>query len=178
MVITCQAVWLEVSNYVDGDVTPDLRAAMEEHISGCERCTSVLEGTRNVIQLYGDERMIDVPLGYSNRLHRRLEGSMPGNRRTFLGWMVAAAAAILTAGVVRLSSALSHAPEPRSALAQPGIGVPPELKVVVYESGKTFHAPDCTFIHDRKNLRTVTAREAQQEGFVPCVRCMKQYLKT
>ena len=40
----------------------------------CKQCKSVLEGTRNVIQLYGDERMIEVPAGFSRRLERRLIG--------------------------------------------------------------------------------------------------------
>ncbi len=138
----------------------------------------MLDGTRNVIQLYGDERMMEVPLGFSHRLHRRLEDSMHGGRRSFLGWMVAAAAAVLTAGAVELASSSSRSPEIRSEHAQPGGGVPPELMVVVSEKGKTFHVPTCTFIHDRTNLRTIAAREAVQEGYVPCVRCMKQYLKS
>lgn len=179
MVIRCEEVWQEISNYLDGEIDPNLRAVMEEHLRGCKHCTAVLDGTRNVIQLYGDERMIEVPLGFSHRLHRRLEGNMPGSRRTFLGWMVAAAAAVATVGAVKLASSVSSGtPEPRSEHAQSGVGVPPELRVVVYEKGKSFHVPTCTFIHDRTNLRTLTAREAQQQGYVPCVRCMKQYLKS
>lgn len=179
MVIHCEEVWREISNYLDGEVAPTLRATMDEHFRECKRCAAVLTGTRNVIQLYGDERMIQSPLGYSHRLHSRLEENMPGNRRTFLGWMVAAAAAVVTAGAVKLASSVSSsAPEPRSEHAQSAVGVPPDLKVVVYERGKSFHAPTCTFIHDRTNLRTLTAREAQQLGFVPCVRCMARYLKT
>jgi hypothetical protein len=179
MVIRCEEVWREISNYLDNEVDPNLRATMEEHIRDCKHCTAVLDGTRNVIQIYGDERMIEVPLGFSHRLHRRLEGNMPGSRRTFLGWMVAAAAAAVTAGAVKLASSVSPAAsEARSKLAQAGTGVPPELKVVVYNTGKSFHVPTCTFIHDRINLKTLTAREAQHQGYIPCVRCMKQYLKS
>ncbi len=177
MVISCQEVWREISNYLEGEVDPNLRAAMEEHFRGCKHCTAVLDGTRNVIQLYGDERMIEVPLGFSHRLHRRLEENMPGSRRSFLGWMVAAAAAVVTVGAVELASSSSRGSELRSEHARPGAGIPPEMMVVVSEKGKTFHVPTCTFIHDRTNLRTIAAREAQQQGYVPCVRCMKQYLK-
>jgi hypothetical protein len=139
----------------------------------------VLDGTRNVIQLYGDERMIEVPLGFSHRLHHRLADNMHGGRRSFLGWMVAAAAAVVTVGAVELASSVSsRSPEPRSEHAQPGVGVPPDMMVVVSEKGKTFHVPTCTFIHDRTALRTIAAREAMQEGYVPCIRCMKQYLKS
>jgi hypothetical protein len=50
------------------------------------------------------------------------------------------------------------------------------MLVVVAADGKTFHTPVCTFIHDKVSLRTLTAREAQREGYAPCVRCMKKYL--
>src|ERR1700687_5519110 len=98
MVVKCEEVWREISNYLDGEVSPDLHAAIDEHVSRCKNCAAVLDGTRNVVQLYGDERMLEVPLGFSHRLHRRLEGNMPGSRRGFLGWMVAAAAALIVAG--------------------------------------------------------------------------------
>jgi len=177
MVVNCEQVWCEISNYLEGDIEPGLRRVMEEHIRGCKRCTAVLDGTRNVVQLYGDERMFEVPLGFSQRLQRRLEESMPRSRRSFLGWMVAAAAAVLVAGTFELgrSSVFSH-PELRSEHAQPGTGVPPDMMVVVSTDGKTFHAPGCPFIHERAHLQTITAREALREGYAPCVRCMKQYL--
>jgi hypothetical protein len=178
MVIRCEEVWVEVSNYLDGDIAPDLRAAMDQHFSECKRCASVLEGTRNVVQLYGDERMAQVPLGFSYRLHRRLEGNMPGNRRRFLGWMVAAAAAAVTAGAVKLASSVSRGAEPRSEHARQGTNVPPDLIVVVSDAAKLFHLPECSVIHDRAHMRTVTARDAQQQGFVPCVRCLGQYVTT
>jgi hypothetical protein len=171
-------VWPEISNYLENEVDPSLRAALAEHFRGCKRCTAVLDGTRNVIQLYGDERMIEMPIGFSHRLHRRLEDNMPGSRRSFLGWMVAAAAATVTAGAVGLASAVSSGKEPRSEHAQSGVGVPPDMVVVVSDKGKIFHLSACTFIHDRTNLRTVTAREAQQQGYVPCVRCLKEYLRS
>jgi hypothetical protein len=179
MVVNCEEVWREISNYVDGEVEPTLRVAMDEHIRGCKRCSAVLDGTRNVVELYGDERMSEVPLGFSNRLHRRLEESMPGNRRGFLGWMVAAAAAILIAGSFELAK--SSAPGRfglRSKLAQSGSNVPPDMMVIVATDGKTFHVAGCTFIHDKTNLRTIPAHEAIREGYTPCVRCMKQYLST
>jgi Putative zinc-finger len=179
MVVSCEEVWREVSNYLDGEVEPGLRFAMQEHIRGCKHCTAVVEGARNVIQLYGDERMLEVPFGFSQRLHRRLDENMPATRRSFLGWMVAAAAACLVAGTIELarSSAL-HIPELRSEHARPGTGVPPDMMVVVSEDGKLFHVAGCDFIHEKTKLRTITAAEAERQGYSPCVRCMKKYLVT
>ncbi len=177
MVVSCEEVWREVSNYLDGEVEPVLRVAMQEHIRGCKRCAAVLEGTRNVIQLYGDERMLEVPLGFSQRLHQRLDENMPATRRSFLGWMVAAAAACLVAGTIEVArSSTFRGPELRSEHAQPGIGVPPNMMVVVSEDGKLFHVAGCEFIHEKTKLRTITAAEASRQGYSPCVRCMKKYL--
>jgi Putative zinc-finger len=179
MVVSCEDVWREISNYLEGEVDPSLRTAIEEHVRGCKRCTAILDGTRNVIQLYGDERMVEVPLGFSHRLHRRLEQNMSGTRRSFLGWIVAVAAAILVTGSFELGrSSTSNRPELRSEHAQPGSGVPPDMKVVVTTDGKTFHVASCPFIHDKANLRTMTVQEAVRQGYTPCVRCMKQYLNT
>ncbi len=178
MVVSCEEVWREVSNYLDGEVAPGLRVAIEEHVRGCTRCTAVLDGTRNVIQLYGDERMLEVPLGFSQRLHHRLDQNMPVDRRGFLGWMVAVAAAVLIVGSWELARSTSRGREPRSELAQLGTGVPPDMMVVVAEDGKLFHLAGCTAIHEKTKLRTITAAEASREGYTPCVRCLKKYVVT
>ena len=78
MVVNCDEVWREVSNYLEGDLSPELRQAIDQHVSGCKRCAAVLDGTRNVVKLYGDERMLDVPLGFSHRMQRRLEENLRG----------------------------------------------------------------------------------------------------
>ncbi len=179
MVVTCKDVWREISNYIDDDIEPGLRAAMEEHFRGCQRCSAVLNGTRNVIRLYSDERMLEVPLGFSRRLERRLEQSRQQSRRSFLGWMAAAAAAALVFGAIEVSrSSLSNRSSLRSQLAQQAVGIPPEMMVIVATDGKNFHVTGCPFIHDKTNLRTISAREAMKEVYTPCVRCMKKYIKT
>jgi len=179
MVVNCEEVWREVSNYLDGEVEPGLRTAIEEHVRGCKRCAAVLEGTRNVIHLYGDERMLEVPLGFGRRLERRLsEESAPRTRRSFLGWLVAAAAAALVAGAIELTRSQPGPPALRSEHAQPAVGIPPGMMVVVAEEGRTFHVPGCKFIHDKANLRTIAASEAIREGYAPCIRCLKKYLMT
>jgi hypothetical protein len=176
MVVDCENVWREISNYLDGEVNPELRSAMEAHFHECKRCTSVLEGTRNVIQLYGDESMVSVPLGYSYRLHRRLEENMHPTRRTFFGWMVAAAATVLVAGGFEVAGSSGKVPALRSPHAESGNSVPADLMVVVYPDGKTFHLAGCTYILDKANLRSVQAREAERQGYTPCTRCLKKYL--
>lgn len=181
MVANCEQVWREISNFLEGEVEADLRAAMGEHFQRCQRCRSVLEGTRNVIRLYSDERMIDVPSGFGRRLERRLAQSSRVRTRawsTWSAWLVPVAALLLIAGGVRLASSLAVTPPMRSAHAQPGRGIPPDMVVVVSAGAKEFHLRGCEFIHNKDREKTLTAKEALREGYVPCVRCMRKYLQT
>jgi len=180
MVMSCEEVWREVSNYLDNEVDPVTRAAVEEHLRECKHCTAVMDGTRNIVQLFGDERMLEVPLGFDHRLRRRIARTMPAPRGNFLGFALAAAAVLLIAGSLAISnSSALLKPSLRSQHALPaGSSIPPGLMVVVYSDGKTFHTPECTFIHDRTKARMMTSREALKEGYVPCVRCMRKYLST
>ena len=70
--ISCEEVWREISNYLEGEISAEMRARMEEHFKGCKHCTAVLDGTRNVVQLVGDATALEVPAGFSNRLYRKL----------------------------------------------------------------------------------------------------------
>jgi Putative zinc-finger len=63
MVVNCEQVWREISNYIEGEVDETLRTAIEAHFEQCDAVRRA-RGTRNVIELYGDERMIDVTLGH------------------------------------------------------------------------------------------------------------------
>lgn len=49
-----------------------LRARMEAHFKECKHCVAVLDGTRNIVQLVGDEKTFDVPSGFSARLYRKI----------------------------------------------------------------------------------------------------------
>lgn len=71
--ISCYHVWREISNYIEGEIDPELRRRMEEHFKGCEHCAAVLDGTRNVLRLVGDGRTFELPNGFSDRLKKRLE---------------------------------------------------------------------------------------------------------
>jgi hypothetical protein len=179
-IASCEDVWREISNYVDGDVEAGLRSSMDEHFKTCARCSSVLAGTRNVVEIYGDERMLEVPAGFSRRLQNRLaKGAVPGSRwSSWSAWLVPVAALGLITGGVLLTNSLSGGRLLKSHHAEPANNIPPDLVVVVSDGAKLFHVPGCPFIHDQNTERTLTAKEAMAEGYVPCTRCLRQYLKT
>lgn len=183
--LNCEQVWREISNYVDGDVDAGLRSAMDEHFRTCAHCASVLVGTRNVVRLYGDERMLEVPAGFGQRLEKRLEKRLVKNAAgsgrgwsSWSAWLVPVAALLLIAGGVMLTNSLTGGRFMRSHHAEPANNIPPDLVVVVSDGSKLFHVPGCPFIHDKASERTTTAKEAIRDGYVPCTRCLRQYLKT
>jgi len=73
MKIDCKHVWQHISAYIDGDVDADLRAEIDRHLEHCEICSAVLDSTRNVVVLMADDRVFEIPSGFSERLHRRLD---------------------------------------------------------------------------------------------------------
>ncbi len=181
--VNCEQVWREISNYVDGEVDAGLRSSMDEHFRTCKRCASVLSGTQNVVTLFGDERMLEVPAGFSQRLEKRLarlekNTASSGSRWSSLSaWLIPVAAIALFTGALALVDQLSFKPPAKSILAEPGRDIPPEMLVVVSDGSKVFHVAGCPFIHDKATERTITAKEAIQDGYVPCSRCLRQYLK-
>jgi len=180
-VVNCEVVWREISNYLEGEVDPGLRAAMDGHFHTCAHCRSVLEGTRNVIQLYGDERMIEVPSGFGRRLERRLaRGAQLRSRAwsTWSAWLLPVAALLLIAGGVRVASSHTMPRPVLSELAQPGHGIPADLPVIVTADARVFHVAGCGVIHNKQTERTLTAKEAIEQGYAPCTRCLRKYLET
>jgi len=71
--ISCVEVWREISNYLDEEISPELRERMEAHFKACAHCTAVLDGTRNVVGLVGDGRVFQMPDGFSKRLYKKLQ---------------------------------------------------------------------------------------------------------
>ena len=178
--VNCQQVWREISNYVDNEVDPTLRVAMDAHFQDCPRCRSVLAGTRNVVALYGDERMLEAPVGFSGRLEKRLARNIRAERSGFgwTAWLVPVAALALVAGGFELAGSRAFDYPLKSEHAQPGEHIPDDMVVVVTDGTRLFHAAGCDFIHNKETERTLTAKEAIREGYVPCVRCMRKYLNT
>ncbi|HTA80564.1 MAG TPA: zf-HC2 domain-containing protein [Terracidiphilus sp.] len=76
MRIDCKHVWQHISAYIDGDVDAVLRAEIDRHLETCEICSAVLDSTRNVVVLMADGRVFELPIGFSRRLHDRIDGEL------------------------------------------------------------------------------------------------------
>ncbi|MGA7157717.1 MAG: zf-HC2 domain-containing protein [Acidobacteriaceae bacterium] len=78
MVIECKHVWDQISGYLDGTLDAATLIAVQKHLEVCEICSAVLDSTRNILILSADDRVYELPLGYSERLHARLDRELPG----------------------------------------------------------------------------------------------------
>jgi anti-sigma factor RsiW len=67
--VSCEAVLEQLSNFVDGDIGPALRAEIEAHLRTCHRCSVLHDTLRKMLIIVADERVFEIPVGYSERLH-------------------------------------------------------------------------------------------------------------
>jgi MEDS: MEthanogen/methylotroph, DcmR Sensory domain/Putative zinc-finger len=74
MEISCHDLWREVSNYIDDDVDPELRARIERHLKNCRHCSAIVDGASNTVRLLADDDAFDLPTGFSQRLKKKITG--------------------------------------------------------------------------------------------------------
>jgi predicted anti-sigma-YlaC factor YlaD len=73
MTLECKNVWEHISEYLDKQLDHKLLMDIEKHLENCEICSAILDSTRNILILTADNRTYELPVGYSERLHARLE---------------------------------------------------------------------------------------------------------
>jgi len=78
MNLECKHVWEQISGYLDKQLDPEMLAAVERHLESCEVCSAVLDSTRNILVLTADDQTYELPVGYSERLHRKLTEVIEG----------------------------------------------------------------------------------------------------
>jgi hypothetical protein len=78
MVIECKHVWDHISGYLDDSLSPEIRELVQRHLEHCEICSAILDSTRNILVLTADDRVFELPVGFSDRLHARLAREIAG----------------------------------------------------------------------------------------------------
>jgi signal-transduction protein with cAMP-binding, CBS, and nucleotidyltransferase domain len=72
MVIECKHVWGYISGYLDAALPEDIRLDVQKHLEHCEICSAILTA---------DERVFKLPVGFSERLHARIDLELQGTGR-------------------------------------------------------------------------------------------------
>jgi len=73
LVIECKHVWDHISGYLDGDLSYETREMVQKHLDHCEICSAILDSARNIIILTADDHVFELPVGFSERLHARID---------------------------------------------------------------------------------------------------------
>jgi anti-sigma factor RsiW len=76
--VSCKTIIANVSEYLDGDAPSEMRHKIERHLRGCHRCSAVYDSTRKMLAITGDERIFELPSGFSYRLHNFLDQVISG----------------------------------------------------------------------------------------------------
>jgi hypothetical protein len=82
MVIDCKHVWDHISGYLDDSLSPEIRDLVQQHLEHCEVCSAILDSTRNILVLTADDRVFELPVGFSDRLHARLAREIDSDTRS------------------------------------------------------------------------------------------------
>lgn len=70
--VVCQQLVEMVTDYLEGDLKPTERAAVEEHLAGCGHCTGYVEQVRRMLELTADlNRREEVPQDLLDTLNAR-----------------------------------------------------------------------------------------------------------
>jgi predicted anti-sigma-YlaC factor YlaD len=70
----CQRLIGELSNLIEGTISPELCAELEAHLKECKNCRIVVDTTKKTIELYHrDEASVEVPEVMREKLWKRLD---------------------------------------------------------------------------------------------------------
>ena len=69
---SCEDVRAALSNYMDGDVSPDLRRELERHLSECRTCQVLYDTTRKTLHVVTNVGSFEVPEEVSELLVKRI----------------------------------------------------------------------------------------------------------
>ena len=106
--MTCEKVQRELSNYLDRELPVEACTEMENHFRTCKLCATLLQDTRDIVLALGDERLVDVPPGYSTRLYRKLNVHLRGSGSSFANKASSEIPLGITDGVADLGSHLIY----------------------------------------------------------------------
>lgn len=170
--MSCQEVWRDISDYIDEDLDPVQEARLRQHFSECRHCRALLDGMRNVIALYRDERVLAPPYGFHERLHQRLGEGMKSSRRFFLTWALTAAAAIpLGLGLFAARRfVFQQHDSPLPAKEPDRLPIIETVAISSDQDDKLYHSTGCS--HLRGKPKFISLEKAVREGYSPCKYCI------
>jgi predicted anti-sigma-YlaC factor YlaD len=70
--IDCNQIIAQLSDYLDGEVSPEMKQVVESHLAKCHRCSIVYSTTRQTLKIVTECGAFAIPAAVGTRLHSRL----------------------------------------------------------------------------------------------------------
>ncbi len=77
--IDCSQIIAQLSDYLDGEVSPETRQMVEKHLAKCHRCSLVYSTTRQTLRIVTDCGAFAIPVAVGTRLHARMKELLAGS---------------------------------------------------------------------------------------------------
>ena len=71
--MNCTGAIHEISNYIDGELEASIRIELEEHLRECEGCAIIVRQTQLTVQIFCNDRPVELPTDVRSRLHEKLK---------------------------------------------------------------------------------------------------------
>lgn len=71
--IDCADILAELSDYLDGEVSPETKRTVEMHLAKCHRCSVVYSTTRQTLRIVTQCSVFTIPVARGTRLQARLK---------------------------------------------------------------------------------------------------------
>lgn len=69
---SCEEFRIELSNLVDGELSPELRRLLEHHLADCGACRVLYDSTRKTLTILSDAGAVELAPEVSERLAARI----------------------------------------------------------------------------------------------------------
>ena len=70
--MNCEEVIRELSNFLDGELEPGIKLDFEQHLAGCGECLLIVNQTKTTIEIFADNKPVELPSEVRTRLHEAL----------------------------------------------------------------------------------------------------------
>ena len=65
----CTEFLQELTDYLDGKISENLKIELDEHLHWCHECHVVMNTTKKTIEIYRDNELYELPEALRSRLH-------------------------------------------------------------------------------------------------------------
>jgi anti-sigma factor RsiW len=67
--VKCTEFLKELTDYLDGKISENLKIELDEHLHWCHECHVVMNTTKKTIEIYRDNELYELPEALRSRLH-------------------------------------------------------------------------------------------------------------